>query len=333
MNEARCSNPECTIAQTGICVSNLTVELCPHVVREEGEEAQHETDVELGNPVLQAPTEAPRFPPSAPLGMEDVRRRRRSSYGSIVGVLGAPDSGKTACLVSLYLLLAHDRLEAFSYADSDSLVAFDLLSRGARVWSGGVPTELTSHTQLSEGRSAGLLHLKLNNKITGGKLEFYIPDLPGEWTTTLIDNNEAERFLFLKDADVIWITVDGRTLCDKKLRRGAMHRLHILFERVVGICGVGAQKYQIVVSRSDLGKPSDAIMEELANIGVSFSVAVEVNYIASFSLVDEVPAGHGISELLERSLTFRASNLELWPAEPNEAAKRHVLRIPPEDVA
>ena len=68
-------------------------------------------------------------------------------YCRIIGLLGMPGSGKTSCLVSLYLLLAHGNVGDFTFADSKSLTALDELSRGARNWDGGMPEQMTGHTE------------------------------------------------------------------------------------------------------------------------------------------------------------------------------------------
>ena len=107
-----------------------------------------------------------------------------------------PDSGKTSCLVSLYLLLAHGNVGDFTFADSKSITALDELSRGARSWDGGMPEQMTVHTKKGDGRSAGLLHFKLVRQSDRARLHLVIPDLPGEWSTDLIDNNRTDRLQF-----------------------------------------------------------------------------------------------------------------------------------------
>ncbi|WP_373994352.1 hypothetical protein [Duganella sp. OV458] len=58
----------------------------------------------------------------------------------MVGIVGLPGAGKTACLVSAYLLLAKGQFEGFSFADSDTLRAFEHISRGSRMWVKGNPS-------------------------------------------------------------------------------------------------------------------------------------------------------------------------------------------------
>ena len=143
-------------------------------------------------PVLSGPEDVPRFPPSAVLRMDDVRVLMAKEYYRPIGLLGAPNSGKTALLVSLYLLLAQNRLDGFTFADSKSLMALDELARGARRWVEGMPEQMTAHTELG-GRAAGFLHFKLLRASDCSPVHLLIPDLPGEWTTSLVENNRTDR--------------------------------------------------------------------------------------------------------------------------------------------
>ena len=124
-------------------------------------------------------------------------------YFRVVGILGEPDAGKTASLVSLYLLLSRGKLTGFKYADSRTLMAFQEISQGALRWNEGEhPQQLTTHTKLADGRSAGFLHLRLMPTEGSEAVDLLLPDLPGEWTTALTDSNRFDRLDFLKGADV-----------------------------------------------------------------------------------------------------------------------------------
>ena len=209
MSEAGCTNNECTVAQTGRCLLEHHPDECPH--RVSGHEADLDDDAspQHGDPVLAPLEEGSRFLSSAALGMDEVRALMGKECYRLIGLLGDPDSGKTACLVSLYLLLAHGSLDGFTFANSKSLMALDELSRGARRWTGAMPEQMTSHTERGDGRSAGVLHFKLMNISDRARLHLLIPDLPGEWTTSLIDNKRTGRLSFLQAADAIWVMVDG----------------------------------------------------------------------------------------------------------------------------
>ena len=109
MSESGCTNNECTFAQTGICLLDHPPDECPHWVSGHETALDGDASPTHGDPVLVPLEDSSRFPPSAVLGMDDVRALMGKECCRLIGLLGDPDSGKTACLVSLYLLLAHDR--------------------------------------------------------------------------------------------------------------------------------------------------------------------------------------------------------------------------------
>ena len=125
------------------------------------------------------------------------------------GELGRREDGKTAMLVCIYLLLAAGKLPGYAFRNSDSLIALEEISRGARRWKAGdAPGSLTQHTEARDERAAGFLHFRLSRG-DDELADFLFPDLPGEWTTALIDHNRSDRLDFLRSADAIWIMLDG----------------------------------------------------------------------------------------------------------------------------
>jgi hypothetical protein len=326
MTDITCHNSECTVAQTGICLLNNVPDACPNRVHvAEGMAGGRLFD----EPVLSAPSTTPRFPPSAALGTEDVRSMLCESYGRIIGVLGAPDSGKTACLVSLYLLLAHNKLEGFTFADSKSLMALDELSRGARRWNGAPPEQMTAHTELGADRSAGFLHLKLVRNVDGTRVNLLIPDLPGEWSTTLIDSNRVDRLGFLRSAHEVWMMVDGRSLADKSQRRNAIHRANVLVDRIVDLCGASVPRLRLVVTRLDQGNPVETTLQELRDHAAQRGVELAISHIASFSNSEGTPAGAGIADLIGETVVRGSQYSEFWPdGNVAGAGSRYALRLP-----
>ena len=329
MSETGCLNNECTVAQTGLCLLNNQPDECPN--RVSGHEADPSGDASPTHekPELVAPKDTPRFPPSNGLGMDDVRALMGKEYCRIIGLLGVPDSGKTACLVSLYLLLAHNSVDGFTFADSKSLVALDELSRGARSWHGAMPEQMTVHTESGDGRSAGLLHFKLMRKSDSARLHLFIPDLPGEWSTALIDNNRSDRLSFLRAADAIWVMVDGRTLIKKDQRRSAIHRASLLIDRIASLCSPDIPAVRLVVSRFDLGKPAEEILQEFREYAARHYIDLSVSNIASFSDTEGITAGAGIADLIAQTVAAPIAKVDFWPKGLESAyGSRNALRVP-----
>ena len=77
------------------------------------------------------------IPSSRACTLSDAKELMRERYVHLVAILGEPDAGKTGCLVSFYLSVAHAKLNGFSFADSRTLMGFEEISQGARRWNGG----------------------------------------------------------------------------------------------------------------------------------------------------------------------------------------------------
>ena len=329
MSEVGCLNLECTVAQTGICLLNKKLDECPQRVSTEEANLGSDVSTKRDEPVLDAPEVMPRFPPSAVLGMGDVRELMGKEYCRIIGLVGVPDSGKTACIVSLYLLLSHESVDGFTFADSRSLTALDELSRGARRWEGAMPEQLTVHTERGDGRSAGFVHLKIARKTDNASLHLLISDLPGEWSTVLIENNRTDRLSFLRASDAIWIMVDGRTLVEKTERLSAIHRTSVLIDRIAAFCLPEIPTVRLVVSRLDLAEPSEETLEELFEYAARYRIDLSVSKIASFSENDEITAGAGIADLIAQTVAPAHGEGVFWPSGLDaDYGSRNALRIP-----
>jgi hypothetical protein len=309
-----CKKSDCTVAQTGFCLLNHSPDACPERLLTEIEPALAE-DLSVPPP-LSAPERSPRFPSSLTLTPDALRDSSAGRMFRMVGVLGAPDAGKTAILVSLYLLLSRNKLEGFKFADSMSLLAFDEISRGARRWNDGHPPEqMTNHTEQPDHRTAGFLHLRLRDEKSGDRHDLLLPDLPGEWSTSLIDSNRVDRLDFLKAADVIWVTVDGRQLIEPQARQQVLHRTGMLLQRIAEFLGSVTPPVFIVISHKDLGDPSETSLRKLESEAARVNVPITILQVSSFSDNEAIAPGTGIAKLIAASLASKSSTTAapLWP--------------------
>jgi hypothetical protein len=308
-----CRQENCTVGETGTCLLNHDPATCPNRILEGS------GTIDIGAEVapLKEPVKNPRFPLSQSLGRTQLREMMGSRYCRLIGILGPPDAGKTAALVSLYLLLARDRLTGMHFADSRSLMAFDEISQGARRWNEGkLPEQLTAHTELAEDRGAGFLHLRLSRD---GKapVDILLPDLPGEWTTAMVEHGRVDRLQFLKGADVIWLMVDGRQLSAANTRQLALHRAKLLMQRVVALVGP-APRVILVITRRDTVEIDKVTLDELQAEAASQGLVMTVMEIASFADAGPIAPGTGIRELVEASIVDITDNPPFWPDHPDE---------------
>lgn len=319
-----CKQESCTVGETGTCLLNNDPAICPHRIKSDGSLAP---DVSVETAPLQEPPKNPRFPLSLSLTPPQARELMASRYCRLIGILGAPDAGKTAALVSLYLLLARNKLTGIYFADSRTLMSFDEISAGARRWDEGkIPVQLTAHTELQDERSAGFLHLRL--KPDGQEpVDILLPDLPGEWTTSLVDKNRVDRLQFLKAADLVWLMVDGRQLSAPETRQWALHRTKLLIQRFAELVAP-VPPVILVITRRDKSEIDAATIEELKTAARATGLTLTVVQIASFADDGDVEPGTGISDLVHVSIKPRTDECTFWPdSEPLGDDQRAVLRF------
>ena len=284
-----CARADCTVAETGACLLNNDLASCPELTA-----AVEEAGATTRGKAY--------FPPSTACTLDKARSLMARRYVYVVGILGEPAAGKTACLVSLYLLAGRHRLRGFRFLDSETLRGFEEISRGARRWNPAQPPEeLTQHTKLTGDRSASFLHLRLGRRgESAGTLDFLMSDLPGEWTTELASKCRTERLAFLSRADVIWLVVDGGRLRENETRLVTRHRMGLVVARLQTLFAGHAPPIGFVVTRRDQGALKQDDAAALRSIAERRGFETIVVEVACFSGDDgEVDAGHGIGDLLE----------------------------------
>jgi hypothetical protein len=335
---AACRYEGCTVGETGACALERDPATCENRIgnafaaTEGAAGADTLTtpvsgDESIGAPVLEGPVSSSSFPSSRTLGPEAIEEMMSSRYVTVVGILGDPESGKTACLASLYLLVSNANLEGWSFADSRSLMAFDDIARGARDWNEGQPPEqMTVHTEMADDRRPGFLHLRLVRESDGRRVDFALPDLPGEWTKTFVRTARSDRLEFMKSAEAIWVVVDGRALADREQRQGLITRLGQLAGRIRALRNGAVPRLLIVVTHRDLGEVDASVASRIATELAKHQVAGEIVPVAPFSDSNEVKAGFGISTLIDATVGANRSAPEFWPSTAPRPHGRSFLR-------
>lgn len=330
-----CRHEGCTFDETGICTLSNPSSTCsnrlPPVENTEaqpiGTQDYSNLSEQFGAPVLVEPTQSHSFGSKQSLGLDDINTLMSTRYVNIIGILGDPESGKTACLASLYLLLSHANLEGWSFADSRSLTAFEEIARGARDWNNGqVPEQMTVHTELSDDRNPGFLHLRLNRLSDGRKIDFALPDIPGEWTQTLISRSQYDRLDFMRSAEVIWIVLDGRSLAEREKRNGVIARVGQLAGRLNTMLNARMPRLLIVVTHRDSYTVDNNVSRRLQSELNRHGAHAEIVGIAPFSDQSEkVPAGFGIAELINITVGCPPEQPIFWKSSPPNTDSREYL--------
>jgi len=310
-----CNKPGCTLAETGKCILDNDPITCPdrlalihEIIEPAGEKNPEPVTLNAEN------TEVDRFTGSYTLSNSEVRFLMNNRYCKLIGILGAPNSGKTACLASLYLMLAHGKFGKYEFRDSKTMMAFEEISRGARKWSvAGVPDQLTNHTQITDERSAGFLHLRLHSG-NAYKFDILLPDLPGEWSSTLIDNNRIDRLSFLLGAEALWIFMSAEEISSDAKRNLTEHRLKLLMSRVTDLCNNSKPAISLILTHKDRFTVTEKNRKKMEEIADNFEFPFKIYEIASFSSNDAITPGDGIVELIDDLVDPEVTQVtHFWP--------------------
>jgi len=242
------------------------------------------------------------------LGTQELSAQMARRYGTVVGVLGETGTGKTCLLSALYLLASIGELRAgLTFGGSSTLVGFEQRLRLLRGWEGpGLPDQLSEHTILADPRRPGFVHLAFVDTGPRSTHDLFFSDLPGEWTTDLIKNaTVANRFLFLRRADVILVAVQATSLLRPEKRYIEVQNCRILLQRLRDAVGVGREiPIVFAITRCDLTGPSlPPAAYELAAVSQMFGFAnTAIVPVAAFSAREDVPSGFGFGDLMEAVL-------------------------------
>lgn len=330
-----CNFEGCTVGETGVCALERDPNTCEHRLgsstspdHDDAREIEEKSEAkdDLGGPVLEKPPGVSSFPSSRTLGPEIVSEMMASRYVKVVGILGDPESGKTSCLTSLYLIVANAMLDGWEFADSRSLMGFEDIARGAREWNKGqVPDQMTVHTEMADDRRPGFLHLRLMRTSDGRRVDFALPDLPGEWTTDLIGTARVDRFEFLKSAEAIWVVIDGRLLADRERRQGVISRLGQLAGRLNTIFDGVPPKVLIVITHRDEVELETGVSARMDAELAKWGLSAKVVQLAAFSANTDIKAGFGIVELIDATVSDARPAPEFWPSSSPSARSRTYL--------
>ena len=326
-----CKIDGCTVDETRKCAMEKDPGTCEHRVNfasaagtssgsfgnapkvGSADEADVQSQI-IGAPVLESTERAPAFPSSTTLGLDVVNRLARSRYVTSIGILGESNSGKTACLVSLYLLVSNGHLKGWTFADSASLTGFEDIARAARVWNEGhPPDQITLHTEMADDRQPGLLHLRLKRKSDGKRIDITVPDIPGEWTEALIKSTRSDRLEFMKSAETMWLVVDGKALRELKTRQGAITRLGELLGRIEEMTKQCPPKVLVVVTYRDKGALDRSIRDRLEAEFGKRALLTEILEVAPVADDEKIcQSGFGIEALLDASIGVAPASPEFW---------------------
>jgi hypothetical protein len=279
--------------------------------------------------VLLEPSVSARLESSLALTQEKAGKLASARICLQIGVLGFPNSGKTAALVSLYLLISKGQLSGFQFRDSQTLMALEQISRGARWHDTNLPQQLTAHTEIADGRTAGFLHFRLFHEVGNRSMDILIPDIPGEWTDALVDENRTDRLQFLRGSRVIWLFIDGRALENIEQRGLLIHRMETVVKRLGTFFGLSSKPpISFVITRLDQAVPHAPSVQKLVAYGRSHGFESSSVSLASFAQGgSEIQPGTGLSDLILSLFGRQEIRIDSWPDAPKRDGARSIMNF------
>jgi Double-GTPase 2 len=190
------------------------------------------------------------------LGLLDLELITACNRATLLGLVGAFNSGKTTLLALIYLLIQRGELVAPSiFAGSWSLIGWEYLASRLRWKPGEGGPKFPPHTSRAAGRRPGILHMAVRRD-DEKRHDFLLTDPPGEWFSAWAQKESAEgadgarwvqqhadRFLFLVDREALATKERGK---ERDSLRDLARRLAM---------NLGTRPIAIVWTKSDVEIP------------------------------------------------------------------------------
>ena len=133
---------------------------------------------------------------------------------------------------------------------------------------------------------------------------------------------------FLKSSETIWIVLDGRTLADTEKRHGLIARVGQLAQRLNTMLQGKLPSVLVVITHRDLHAPTDNVIGRLESEFAKRGAKAEIVSVAPFSDdPDTIPAGYGIADLINRTVTGSADRPIFWASTIPAEGKRSYLNF------
>lgn len=251
----KCSNENC-FPDTTCALGHLDRRDCEHWQKESGE-------VDQATELSDLPTSDIPWNGYA-LGTSDLAILSGRGQPVVVGLVGAPDSGKTSLLAFFYMwLLKYGSIDGWDFAGSWTLGGWESVVQYCR-WAGEPPPSFPPHTS-SAGRHPGVLHVTLRQRESGAFRDVLFTDAPGEWFTQWArvpaDPTAIGARWVINHANVLMLLIDSAALADTEKLPQSRRATRDLIERV------GAEKgkcpVMVIWTKDDIRVP-EAIRDRLS---------------------------------------------------------------------
>lgn len=153
------------------------------------------------------------LPDGEALNLEGAKVITQASLTRLILFAGAPDSGKTTLLTSIYESLQWGPFAGYIFAGSRTLLGFEERCHLGRIASERMTAD-TERTKLEPGQYPQLLHLRVReDNLVRPVQNLLLSDLPGETFRLAKDSTEeCVKLSVLRRADHFVLLLDGKKL-------------------------------------------------------------------------------------------------------------------------
>lgn len=224
-----CNNPDCTFAETGKCVEAHDVDACPHrqqldngeaIDLDEGTAARDEDETSD----ISSEGSADRFFLGAdkPLDPGGASAVLRGTPANLIATIGPSKAGKTCLIAAVYDTFQYGKYDAFDFAGSRTLTAYEKICHSAR--SASQAGDLSNpRTRSQSSGHPFFYHLSIYDRSERGINNLLLADRSGEIYEQICKKpSVAKECLELRHANLLNVLVDGLKLCDRFQRTAAI---------------------------------------------------------------------------------------------------------------
>lgn len=306
-----CSNPDCNIAATGVCIDGFDpVTDCPNLIDKETD--VNESIVTEKDIVKHFETSKPKqtveahFNVSAGtvLNLRDATNLLRKYNSKVIACVGQSEVGKTTLLASIYEYISNTIGESHIFAGSKTLYSFEQICHLSRAKSGSMKadtlrTPTTGH--------ATFYHLAFDH--SGGRKDILLADRAGEEYMDVLDDSTTCKNLYeIKRSDALLLLIDSNQLAGTDrhaAKRNVKKMIQLLSSENMFLEGL---KLILVMTRYDKVSIESrevadftfqSVFEDVNKILIGKGISVVKHIVAARpDSLDEFEAGFGVKELL-----------------------------------
>lgn len=307
-----CSNPECKISETGMCIEGFVpVDDCLNYGKEL-EDLAIDATVSLIPDIIVEPNIV-FLEPGIILDNALTDKLLRKYGGQVIACIGPSDIGKTTLLASIYEFFNKGSTPNYSFGGSKTLYDFEEICHHSRAIS---QNKEANTLRTPRKNVASFYHLALNNHNKNQRIDLLLADRAGEEYEDAVNSSENCSNLYeVKRSDVLMIIIDGCALSKNRERHSAKQYTENIVRALMDENMLTSQtKVLVVMTRYDLafidGSATKALTElekvtnKIDNMLNVLGINVSSHVVAARpTSTDEMKVPHGISELIEKIST------------------------------